>query len=116
MPVSRVGKLHDPITISRFAAITKDSVCLSILREGLKMEFVDYRKVKLAGRKNNKSARDGEVEVRKILTDWLQKEYIQECSREDLDCVLPLSLADRFIHSKQIVKFRLCLDAGGINR
>ena len=97
MPISRVGKLHDPLTIAKFETITKEAVCLSILREGLKMEFVDYRQVKVAGRKNNKSARDNSEEVWKILEDWEQKQYVERCQKEDLDCILPLSLADRWV-------------------
>ena len=106
MPKSKVGRLHEPEVIKLFESITDDEVCLSILREGLGMDFADYTKVKGAGRKNNRSSERNPTEVRKIIKDWLIKEYIEECKQEELDCILPLTLAERWLHAKQMIKYR----------
>ena len=103
---SRVGNLHSPEVIKKFQEITNDEVCLDILKNGLSMKFSNYNQVKMAGRRNNKSAREGEQHIRPILKDWLQRGFIRECPRDALDCVLPLSLADRYIHSKKLIKYR----------
>ena len=110
---AKVGSIHSKESIEKFKKIGADEVVLSLLQDGLKLQFDDYREIMKINRRNNASAREKPEEVKKIISKWLKCGYIRETTRDQVDCILPLTLARRKIHKTKSWKYRLCLDCTG---
>ena len=110
---AKVGAIHSKPAIDKFKEIGADEVVLSLLEDGLLLQFEDYSEVASIEKRNNASARDMPSQVREILAKWETKGYIRRTTRSEIDAVLPLTLARRKVHTTKQWKYRLCLDCTG---
>ena len=85
---------------------------LSILRDGVKLPFLDD-KVPMFWYKNNNTLYEHYDFAKKKIDEWLKAGYIEETFSQPKH-ISPLSVATRVTVSDEI-KLRLCLDASFIN-
>ena len=113
---SEIGSLHDPDVIAVCEENGASEEALDILKHGLEIPFDDSIHGVKISRKNNKSAMENRSFVDSELEEMISKHFVEECEREDLRAVNPLTVAKRFSHTSREWKRRFCLDCSLVNR
>ena len=105
-----IGSLHTPEVIKRYKEAGADDFVMHILCYGVPLHFLTLDLPKFPRhRTNNNSAVTNAEFISATLRDWERIGYIKRTSIEKARCVLPLSAAHRFSHSKQKLKYRVGL-------
>ena len=107
--VSRIGTLHSDHVIQRYKEASANDLVLLILTAGvpLFLRTLKMRKYPRGHMPNNKSALSNRDFVSSTLREWESKGYIQRIPFNQAKVILPLSVAHRWSHSKQKIKYRL---------
>lgn len=106
---SRIGSLHTDEVYRKFEAAGANFLILSILYSGVPLFFhsLDIPKFPRGRDCNNRSANAQSAFVSATLADWEAKNFIERVDEKTAKCVLPLSVADRWSHTRDTLKYRL---------
>ena len=109
---SKIGSLHTKPVYELFRKAGASFLVLSILSSGVPLYFLnlDIKKWPRGRNCNNKSALAQSQFVSQTLLDWEKQGFVKRIPLQEAKVVLPLSVADRWSHSKQVLKYRLVLD------
>ena len=106
---SRIGSLHTQEVYDRYKQAGASPLVLSIIANGVPLLFLDLKIPKYprgqAG--NNASAESQEAFVAETLPERERRNFIERTTEEKAKVVLPLSVADRWSHQKEKLKYRL---------
>ena len=107
--VSRIGTLHSDSVIETYKEAGANDLVMLILTTGvpLFLRTLKMRKYPRGHMPNNKSSLSNRAFVSSTLKDWEMKGYIQRIPFNQAKVILPLSVAHRWSHSKQKIKYRL---------
>ena len=113
-----LGEIHSPRNIKRMAMLGANETLLRNLKYGFRIELndnVDYHRCQAP--RNNLSVINNLEEVRKVITKWLDKGFIEDCTDnpEKVKIVNALSWSQKIDLDTYQVKGRLCLDASRTN-
>ena len=117
MPIkSIIGNLHDPTVIARYEKLGLDDYFLTMLKHGVSFPIKDEAAMlRKCRRVANSSSLDNPDVVVQIIEDWTAQGFIEEVDKSEILVLHPLTLSERFIHEKQSLKPRLCLDLSNFN-
>ena len=108
---SRIGNLHTKETYELYRKAGASFLVLSILANGVPLYFLDLNIPKFPrGKENNKTALAQSSFVSETLLEWENKGFVKRVPLSEAKVILPLSVADRWSHSRQVLKYRLVLD------
>lgn len=115
---SRIGSLHTVEVYKKFKEAGASPLVLNILANGVPLYFFDLkiRKYPRGKQCNNQSALAQQEFVSKTLQEWEQKDYVRRIPLEEARVILPVSVADRWSHTKKKLKYRLVLDCSPLTR
>ena len=108
---SPIGTLHSDEVIKKFKDAGADDYVMHTLCFGVPLHFLtlDLPKFPRHGVNNNSAIRNSAF-MSETIRSWESRGYIKRIDVAQARCVLPLSAAMRFSHSKQKLKYRLVLD------
>ena len=106
---SRIGTLHTKEVVAKYKAAGADMLVMMFLTTGVPLFLKDLNVKKFPrGRSpNNNSAKSQSSFVTSTLVDWENQGFIERVPLSEVKCLLPLSVADRWSHSKDTLKYRL---------
>ena len=106
---SYIGSLHTPEVYERYKAAGASRLVLSIITGGVPLFFLDLDipKFPRGQRGNNNSAESQFQFVSDTIREWESQGFLARTTEEKAKVVLPLSVADRWSHEKEVLKYRL---------
>lgn len=106
---SRIGSLHSEEVINRYRDAGADFLVMMFLTSGvpLFLKSQNVRRFPRGRNPNNNSAKAQPEFVSSTLKEWEAKGFIKRVPVSEVKCLLPLSVADRWSHSKDKLKYRL---------
>ena len=106
---SRIGTLHTREVIDKYKAAGADMLVMMFLTTGVPLFLKDLnvRRFPRGRFPNNNSAKSQSSFVSSTLVDWESRGFIERVPLSEVKCLLPLSVADRWSHSKDTLKYRL---------
>ena len=106
---SRIGTLHTEEVIKRYRDAGADLLVLMFLTSGVPLFLKDLRikRFPRGRRPNNNTAKSQPTFVAATLSDWEGQGFIERVPLSEVKCLLPLTVAERWSHSKDKLKFRL---------
>ena len=106
---SRIGTLHSEEVIQRYRDAGADLLVLMFLTSGVPLFLKDLnvRRFPRGRNPNNNSSKAQPAFVTTTLLDWENQGFIERVPLSEVKCLLPLTVADRWSHSKDTLKYRL---------
>ena len=106
---SRIGTLHTQEVVEKYKAAGADMLVMMFLTTGVPLFLKDLnvRKFPRGRYPNNNSAKSQSSFVSSTLVDWEARDFIERVPLSEVKCLLPLSVAERWSHSKDTLKYRL---------
>ena len=106
---SRIGTLHTEEVITKYREAGADLLVMMFLTTGVPLFLKDLNVKRFPrGRfPNNNSAISQSGFVSSTLADWENQGFIERVPFSEVRCLLPLSVAERWSHSKDTLKYRL---------
>ena len=106
---SRIGTLHTEEVIKRYRDAGADLLVLMFLTSGVPLFLKDLRvrRFPRGRRPNNNTAKSQPGFVATTLLDWESQGFIERVPLSEVKCLLPLTVAERWSHSKDKLKYRL---------
>ena len=115
---SRIGTLHTEEVYRKFKEAGASPMVLKILAEGVPLYFLNLaiRKYPRGRDCNNQSALAQQEFVSETLREWEQKDYVRRIPLSEARVILPVSVANRWSHTKRKLKYRLVLDCSPLTK